>query len=335
MTAGFLHRRDIFALLGVIVSNWSIATRAQQTGEKRRVGVLMNLAADDPEGQARDAAFRQALQKLGWTEGRNLLVDCRWGAGDAGRYRKYAAELVALTPDVLLAGGGQVVEPLRQVARTVPIVFTNTNDPITLGYVASLARPGGNITGFSNIDYGFSGKWLELLKQISPGVTRAAILWDSSVASGKAQFGEIATVAPKFQVQLTPVDIRDSDNLDSAITAFSRGANGGLIVTASTLATLHRKLILDLASRYRLPAVYSNRLYVHGGGLISYGPDFLDQYRRAADYVDRILRGAKPADLPVESPRKFETVLNIKTANDLNLKVPRIVLEQANEVIEK
>jgi putative ABC transport system substrate-binding protein len=295
----------------------------------------MNLAEEDPEGQARIGAFRQALEKLGWIENRNLLADYRWGAADAERHRRYAAELVALAPDVLLAGGGQVIGPLRDATRTVPIVFTNTNDPVTLGYVASLARPGGNITGFINIDYGFSVKWLELLKRIDPGVTRAAILWDSSFASGKTQLEEIATAAPKLQMQLSAVDLRDSDNMESAIAAFSREANGGLVVTASTLATLHRKLIISMAARYRLPAVYSNRLYVDSGGLISYGPDFIDQYRRAADHVDRILRGANPADLPVEAPRRYETVLNIRTANDLGLKVPRVVMVQADEVIDR
>jgi putative tryptophan/tyrosine transport system substrate-binding protein len=295
----------------------------------------MNLAEEDTEGQARVGAFRQALEKLGWIENRNLLMDYRWGAANAERHRRYATELVALAPDVLLAGGGQVIGPLRDATRTVPIVFTNTNDPVTLGYVASLARPGGNITGFINIDYGFSVKWLELLKRINPGVTRVAILWDSSFSSGKTQLEEIVAAAPKLQVQLRALDLRDSDNLESAIGAFSQEANCGLVVTASTLATLNRKQIISLAARYRLPAVYSNRLYVDSGGLISYGPDFLDQYRRAADHVDRILKGANPADLAVEAPRKYETVLNMKTANHIGLKVPPIVIAQADDVIDQ
>lgn len=335
MAARALSRRDIVALLAATIPAWTGVTRAQQPGPRRRIGVLMNLAEDDSEGQARIAAFRRALERLGWIENRNLLTDYRWGAADAERHRRYAAELVALKPDLLLAGGGQVIGPLRDATRTIPIVFTNTNDPVTLGYVASLARPGGNITGFINIDNGFSIKWLELLKRIDPRVTRAAILWDSSFASGKTQLEEMVAAAPKFGVQLSALDLRDSDHMESAIAAFSHDANGGLVVTASTLATQNRVLIISLAARYRLPAVYSNRLYVDGGGLISYGPDFIDQYRRAADHVDRILRGTNPADLPVATPRKYETVLNMKTANDLGLRVPRVVRAQADEVIEQ
>jgi putative ABC transport system substrate-binding protein len=317
------------------MSAWTGVARAQQGGPRRRIGVLMNLAEEDPEGQARIGAFRRALEKLGWVENRNLLMDYRWGAANAERHRRYAVELVALAPDVLLAGGGQVVGPLRDATSTVPIVFTNTNDPVTLGYVASLARPGGNITGFINIDYGFSVKWLELLKRIKPSVTRAAILWDSSFSSGKTQLEEIVAASPKLQMQLKALDLRDSENLESAVAAFSQEANGGLVVTASTLATLNRKQIISLAARHRLPAVYSNRLYVDSGGLVSYGPDFIDQYRRAADHVDRILKGANPADLPVEAPRKYEMVLNIRTANNLGLNVPRIVRVQVDEVIDR
>jgi putative ABC transport system substrate-binding protein len=335
MAARALPRREFVALLAATMSAWTGVARAQQGGPRRRIGVLMNLAEEDPEGQARIGAFRRALEKLGWVENRNLLMDYRWGAANAERHRRYAVELVALAPDVLLAGGGQVVGPLRDATSTVPIVFTNTNDPVTLGYVASLARPGGNITGFINIDYGFSVKWLELLKRIKPSVTRAAILWDSSFSSGKTQLEEIVAASPKLQMQLKALDLRDSENLESAVAAFSQEANGGLVVTASTLATLNRKQIISLAARHRLPAVYSNRLYVDSGGLVSYGPDFIDQYRRAADHVDRILKGANPADLPVEAPRKYEMVLNIRTANNLGLNVPRIVRVQVDEVIDR
>lgn len=336
MAARARHRREIVALLAATtMSAWAGGSRAQQPSARRRIGVLMNLAEGDPEGQARIEAFRQAMEKLGWSENRNLLIDYRWGAANAERHRRYAAELVALAPDVLLAGGGQVIGPMRDATRTVPIVFTNTNDPVTLGYVASLARPGGNITGFINIDYGFSVKWLELLQRVAPGMTRTAILWDSSFSSGKTQLEEIVAASPRLKIQLSAVDLRDSDNMERAIAAFSQEANGGLVVTASTLATLNRNQIISLATRYRLPAVYSNRLYVDAGGLISYGPDFIDQYRRAADHVDRILKGANPADLPVEAPRKYETVLNLKTANDLGLKVPPIVIAQADEVIDR
>jgi len=328
-----LSRRDMVAILGAGALCGPVATHAQQSAAKRRVGVLMNLAVGDQEGEARYTAFREALQKLGWTEGRNLLIDHRWGAGDLESLRRYAAELVALSPDVLLAGGGPTVEPLRQAARAVPIVFTNTNDPVALGYVASLPRPGGTITGFINIEYGVSGKWLELLKQMTPNLTHAAVIWDSSFSGGKTQLGEIERVASVLHLRLSPIDLRDP-NLESAIAAFSREADGGLVVTASTSATLHRKEIISLAARHRIPAVYSNRLYVFDGGLLSYGPDFLDQYRRAADYVARILKGAKPADLPVQAPVVYEVVLNNRTANDLGLKVPRIVLLQAKEVLD-
>jgi putative tryptophan/tyrosine transport system substrate-binding protein len=334
MSTRVLSRRDIVAILGAGALCGPVATHAQQLGAKRRIGVLMNLAVGDQEGQARYAAFREALQKFGWTEGRNVLIDSRWGGGDVQSLRRYAAELVALSPDVLLAGGGATVEPLRQHARTTPIVFTNTNDPIALGYVASLPRPGGNITGFINIEYGISGKWLELLKQIAPSLTHAAIIWDSSFSGGKTQLGEIERVASVLQLRLSPIDLRDPRHLESDIAAFSREPNGGLVVTASTSATLHRKEVISLAARYRIPAVYSNRLYVFDGGLLSYGPDFLDQYRRAADYVDRILKGVKPADLPVQAPVIYEVVLNNKTANDLDLKVPSIILLQAKEVLD-
>jgi putative ABC transport system substrate-binding protein len=333
MSARPLRRRDTLVLLGGSAFA-AFAGNAQPLGAKRRIGVLMNLGADDRQGQSRYAAFREALEKLGWTEGTNVQIDQRWAAADVDTLRTYAAELVALSPDVLVAGGGPAVRPLRQAAGTVPIVFTNTNDPVTLGYVASLSRPGGNITGFINIEYSISGKWIELLKEIAPRVTRAAILWDSALADGKTQLREIERVAQTLALRLTPIDLRAADDLDNAIAAFSRETDGGLVVTASTLATIHRKRIIALAARHRLPAVYSNRLYVSDGGLISYGPDFLDQYRRAADYVDRILKGARPADLPVQAPRVYEMVLNNRTANDLGLKVPRLILVQAKEMFD-
>ncbi len=305
-------------LLGGAATAWPVVARAQQRDEVRRIGVLLNLPEHDPEAVARNAAFRQKLQELGWTEGRNLRIDYRWGPGDSELYRRYAEELVALAPDVIL-GSGLAVRELQQVTRTVPIVFTAIIDPVALGYVASLTRPGGNVTGFFVIEYSFSGKWLELLKQIAPRVTRAAVLLDPSVAVGLAQFEAIQAVAPSFGVELSQADVRDFGGMERAITAFAREANGGLIVTAGTMATVHRDLIITLAARHRLPAVYPNRLYVTAGGLI---------------YVDRILRGAKPADLPVQSPTQYETVLNLKTAKALDLDVKRSLLAQANEVIQ-
>ena len=277
------------------------------------------MAADDPEGQARIAAFLQGLQELGWTDGRNVRIDTRWGAGDADRNRRYAAELVALAPDVILASGGTVVGPLLQATRTVPIVFTQTPDPVGAGFVESLARPGGNATGFTLFEYGISGKWLELLKEIAPRVTRAAVLRDPAIPQGIGQLGAIQSVAPSFGVELSPVDVRDAGEIERAVTAFARGSNGGLIVTASGLAIVHRELIITLAARHKLPAVYSSRFFVTGGGLISYGPDSIDPHRRAAGYVDRILKGEKPADLPVQAPTKYELVINLKTAKALGL----------------
>ena len=296
-----MKRREFITLLGGAAAAWPLAARAQQPERMRRIGVLMSLAADDPEGQARVAAFLQGLQQLGWTDGRNVRIDTRWGAGDADRSRKYAAELVALAPDVILASGGSAVGPLLQATRTVPIVFTQTPDPVGAGFVASLARPGGNATGFTMFEYGMSGKWLELLKQIAPGVTRAAVLRDPAIPAGIGQFGAIQAVAPSFGVEVSPIDVRDAAEIERAIAAFARGSNGGLIVTSSGLAPVHRDLIITLAARHRLPAVYSYRYFVTDGGLISYGPDSIDPYRRAAGYVDRILKGEKPADLPVQA----------------------------------
>ena len=301
----------------------------------RRIGVLMASAADDPESQARIAAFLQGLQQLGWTDGRNVRIDTRWATTDADDIRRHAAELVALAPDVILAATGTAtVAPLLQATRTVPIVFVQVIDPVGAGFVASLARPGGNATGFTIYEYGMSGKWLELLKEIAPRVTRAAVLRDPAIASGIGQFAAVQAVAPSLGVELSPVDVRDAGEIERAVTAFARSSNGGLIVTASALATRHRDLIIALAARHRLPAVYAYRYFVTAGGLISYGPDLIDQYRRAAGYVDRILKGEKPADLPVQAPTKYELVINLKTAKALGLDGADTVLARADEVIE-
>jgi len=329
-----MKRREFITLLGGAAAGWPIAVRAQQSERKRRVGVLMGLAADDAEAQDRIAAFEQGLQQSGWTNGGNLQIDYRRGAGDTVPTRRYADELVALAPHVILASGGSVVGALLQATRTIPIVFTQTPDPVAAGFVASLARPGGNATGFTTSEYGISGKWLELLKEIAPGVTRAAVLRDPTIPSGIGQFASIQSVASSFGVELSPVDMRDASEIERDVAAFARGSNSGLIVTSSGLAAVHRELIITLAARYRLPAVYSYRYFAKGGGLISYGPDPIDQYRRAAGYVDRILRGEKPADLPVQAPTKYELAINLKTAKALGLTVPPSLLARADEVIE-
>jgi putative ABC transport system substrate-binding protein len=300
----------------------------------RCIGALMNSAADDQEGQARIAAFLQALQQLGWTDGRNVRTETRWAGSDAERLRRDAAELVALAPDVILASASPSVAALQQASRSVSIVFANVIDPVGAGFVANLARPGGNATGFLAYEYGLSGKWLELLKEISPRVTRAAVLRDPALAAGIGQFAAIQSVAPSFGVELVPLDVRDAGEIERAIDAFARAPNGGLIVTASTLATTHRKLIVMLAARNRLSTVYPFRFFVTGGGLISYGQDSIDAYKRAAGYVDRILKGEKPADLPVQAPTKYELVINLKTAKALGVTVPPSLLARADEVIE-
>jgi putative ABC transport system substrate-binding protein len=296
--------------------------------------VLYAVTEDNLEGQARRAAFVQALQKLGWTEGLNVRIDYRWGATDAERGLRYAAELVALAPDVILTAGEQAVAALQRTTRTVPIVFAQVPDPVGAGFVDSLARPGGNITGFAVFEYGISAKWLELLKQLGPHMTRVAVLRDPATASGTGQLGAIQAAAPSFGVELRPVDVRDAGEIERVITAFASAANGSLIVTGSTEAVVHRDLIVTLAARHRLPAVYSQRFFVTGGGLISYGPDRVDQHRRAASYVDRILKGEKPADLPVQAPTKYELVINLKTAKALGLEMPPTLLARADEVIE-
>jgi ABC-type uncharacterized transport system substrate-binding protein len=328
-----MKRREFISLLGGAAA-WPLAARAQQREQMRRIGVLMNLGSDDAEGQARNAAFLQGLQELGWTVGRNVRIEYRWGAGDAELFRRHASELVALAPDVILAGGGAVVPSLLQATRTVPIVFTGTPDPVGAGFVESLARPGGNVTGFTIFEYGISGKWLELLKEIAPHVTRAAVIRDPAIAAGLGQWGAIQSVAPSLGVELRPLGVRDAGEIERAITAFAHSPNGGLIVTGSALALVHRELITTLAARYRLPAVYASPLFANAGGLISYGPDSIDPYRLAAGYVDRILKGEKPADLPVQAPTKYALAINLKTAKALGLDVPPTLLARADEVIE-
>jgi putative ABC transport system substrate-binding protein len=328
-----VKRREFIAVLGGAAA-WPIAVRAQQGERMRRVGVLMNLVADDPESVLRIAAFQRSLLELGWVAGRNLRIDIRWGAGSAADNRKNAAEMVALTPEVILASTTLAVAPLLELTRTVPIVFVNATDPVGGGYVDSLARPGGNATGFTLFEYSMSAKWLELLKEVAPSITRVAVFRDPTIAAGIGQFGAIQTAAPALGVELNPVNLRDAAEIERAVGAFARGANGGLIVTASALATVHRDLVITLAARYKLPAVYPVRFFVTGGGLVSYGPDPVDPYRRAAGYVDRILKGEKPADLPVQAPTGYEIVLNLKTAKALGLEVPDTVLARADEVIE-
>jgi putative ABC transport system substrate-binding protein len=329
-----MRRRGFIALLGGAAVSWPLAARAQKGERMRRVGVFTNLAADDPESQARIGAFLQGLQQSGWTIGSNVRLDYRWGTTDYARYQQYAAELVALDPDVILCVAGVALTSLQQATRTVPIVFVGAIDPVGAGQVASLARPGGNATGFTLFEYGLSGKWLELLKQLAPGVTRAAVLRDSGTAGGIGQFAAIQSVAPSFSSTLSALDVRDAAEIERAVTAFAREPNGGLIVPLSGLAISHRDLIVTLAARHRLPAVYSYRPFITAGGLISYGPDLIDQYRRAASYADRILKGEKPADLPVQAPTKFELVINLKTAKALGLEIPPSLLARADEVIE-
>jgi putative tryptophan/tyrosine transport system substrate-binding protein len=329
-----MNRRDFIALVGGAAAAWPVATRAQQGERMRRVGVLNYLAADDPDSSPRVAAFAQALQGLGWHDGRNIQIDYRWGGGDLDRSRRYATELVALAPDVILVSSGSALSVLQNVTRTVPIVFVNVSDPVGAGYVASLARPGGNTTGFSLFEYGISGKWLELLKQIVPAMTRAAVIRDPSITSGTAQFAAIQAVAPSLGVELTPIDARDDGALEQTIAGFTRESSRGLIVTASPSAFRRRELIVTLAAKHQLPAVYPLRLFVANGGLMAYGPDEIDQYRLAAGYVDRILIGEKPADLPVQHPTKLDLVINSKTAKALGLDLPPSVLVRADEVIE-
>jgi len=329
-----LRRRAFISLLGGAAAAWPLAGRAQQGERMRRIGVLSNPGPDDAEMQSRNAVFVQGLQDLGWTVGRNLHIDYRWSHGDADRLCADAAELVALGPDVLLATSGVSILPLVQASRSVPIVFAQTIDPVGLGVVESLSRPGGNITGFTQFEYGIVAKWLELLKQIAPNATRAAVLRDPFDPAGIGQWAAMQSVAPVFGVELSVVNVRDSDAIETGMMKIASSANAGLVVTASAPANVHRNLILGLAARHRLPSVYPYRYFVAAGGLACYGPDTIDQYRRAAGYVDRILKGEKPADLPVQAPTKYELVINLITAKALGLEVPATLLARADEVIE-
>ena len=331
-----MRRREFITLLGGGAAvGWPLAARAQQGGAMRRIGVLTaGTPPQDADMQVRNAAFLQTLQQLGWTVGRNLQIDYRWGLGNADNNRRYAAELAALSPDVILSTGTSAVGPLLQATRTVPIVFVSVADPVGAGFVQSLSRPGGNATGFIQFEYSLSGKWVELLKEIAPGVTRAAVVRDPALTSGIGQFAVIQSVASSVGVEVSPIDPRDGTEIEGAVEAFAHSPNGGLIVTSSALSVLHRDLIIALAARHKLPAVYYRRYFVASGGLISYGFDLVDEYRRAAGYVDRILKGEKPADLPVQAPTRYELVINMKTARALGLEMPASVLARADEVIE-
>jgi putative ABC transport system substrate-binding protein len=328
-----MRRRTFISLVGG-AAVWPFAARAQQGERMRHIGVLMSLAADDAQGQARLAAFLQGLQQLGWIDGRNVRIDTRWGAGDADRTRRYAAELVALAPDVILATGSPTVVALQQATRSAAIVFADVGDPVGQGFVETLARPGGNTTGFMLFEYTMGGKWLELLKEIAPGVTRAGVLRDTASSVAVGQLGAIQAAAAALGVELSPLGMRDAGEVERSISRFARSANGGLIVVATTLALVHRDSIISLAAHYRLPAVYFGRDFVAGGGLIAYGPNQIDPCRRAASYVDRILKGEKPGDLPVQAPTKYELVINLKAAKAIGLEVPATVLARADEVLE-
>jgi putative ABC transport system substrate-binding protein len=328
-----VRRREFIAGLGSAAA-WPTAARAQQAERMRRIGVLIGVPAESPFAQARYAAFLEGLRQLGWIEGRNARIDTRWAGANAADLRRHAAELAALAPDVILAEGSTGLGPLLQATRSVPIVFAIVPDPVGNGFVDSLSRPGGNATGFMMFEYSLSGKWPQLLKEIEPGVTRAAVLRDPTISSGIGQFAVIQAAAPLAGVEVAPIDVRDAAEIERAVAAFARSGNGGLFVTASALAVVHRDLIIALAARHRLPTVYFERFFVAGGGLISYGPNFIDQFRRAAGYVDRILKGEKPADLPVQAPTRYELVINLKTAKALGLTIPETLLATADEVMQ-
>ena len=328
-----MKRREFITLLGGAAA-WPLASRAQQPGGVRRIGVLMAFAADDPTGHTRILRLAQALGQLGWIDGRNVRIDLRWSAGDPERIRKYAAELVALTPDVILTVGSSTTGPLLQATRTVPVVFVQVADPVGAGFVDSLARPGGNATGFTPFEYAIAGKWLELLKEIAPGVTRAGVLRNLAVAAGPGQFGVIQGAASSLGMEVRPINLRSAGEIESAVAAFARQPNGGLIAVSGAPLGLYRNVIIPLAARHQLPAIYSDPVLAADGGLIAYGPDRIDQYQRAAGYIDRILRGEKPADLPVQASSKYVLVINLKTAQALGLEVPPTLLARADEVIE-
>jgi putative tryptophan/tyrosine transport system substrate-binding protein len=329
-----VKRRKFITLLGGAAAAWPLPAWAQQRERMRRVGVLMHLAADDPEGQSRVAAFLQGLQEAGWAVGRNVNIDVRWAAGEADRYRRYAMEIVALTPDVILTSAPPSIRAMQQATRTVPIVFVLVPDAVGTGIVDSLSRPSGNTTGFTSTELGMPVKWLELLKETAPKMTRAAVLRDAADATAIGQFGAVKGAAPSFGVEISPIGVANAEEIERGITAFAREPNGGLVVLPVPTTVIHRNLIIKLAAQHRLPAVYNSRYWIAEGGLVSYGPDVLDQYRRTAGYVDRILRGTKPADLPVQAPTKYELVVNLKTAKALGLEVPPTLLARADEVIE-
>jgi ABC-type uncharacterized transport system substrate-binding protein len=329
-----MKRREFITLLGGTAASLPLATRAQQAERVRRIGVLMAAPADDPEFQARIVAFYQALEKLGWTDGRNVRIDIRWAAGNTADARKYAVELVALAPDLVVVFGTSAMAPMLQATRSVPIVFANITDPVGAGFVDSLAQPGGNATGFVQFEYSLAGKWPELLREIAPNVKRVAVLRDADLSSGIGQFAVIQSVAPSLGIDVRPINVLDTGEIERAVEAFARVPNGGLILTASGLSSVHRDLFIRLAAQHRLPAVFPFPYIAAVGGLIAYGPDLIDQHRRAADYVDRVLKGTKPADLPVQVPTKYELTINLKTAKALGLKVPPSLLARADEVIE-
>jgi putative tryptophan/tyrosine transport system substrate-binding protein len=328
-----LRRREFVFTLGGAAAAWPLAARAQQGDQMRRVGVLMN-TVENPDQQASLAAFQQGLQQRGWTDGRNIRVDTRWAGGQAPELRRHAAELVALAPDVILATGAAGMAPLLEATRTIPIVFVSVVDPVGAGFIDSLARPGGNATGFLQLEYTLSGKWLELLKEIAPAVKRVAVLRDPGITAGIGQFAVIQSVAPALGLEVSAINLRYAEEIERAVAAFARTPNGGLILTASALSVVHRELIIALAARYNLPTVYYRRVFAATGGLISYGYDIVDHFRRAAGYVDRILNGEKPAELPVQAPTEYELVINLKTAKALGLTVPDALLARADEVIE-
>jgi putative tryptophan/tyrosine transport system substrate-binding protein len=329
-----MRRREFITLFGGAAAAWPVAVRAQQPATQRRIAVLMVLGQDDPEAKARITAFRQGLQDAGWVEGRNMQIETRWSAGNEIDVRRYAEELVSLRPDVILANGNAAVAPLLVATRSVPIVFAIVPDPVGAGFVESLAQPGGNATGFVSFEYGLSSKWLELLKEIAPRITHAAVLRDPALASGTGQFGAIQSVSSSLGVELSPINVRSAPEIERAIVEFARFQNAGLIVTANALVSAHRDLIVALAVKHRLPAVYAARHFVSAGGLISYGPDFIDQFRRAAAYVDRILKGEKPSGLPVQTPTRYELIVNLKAAKALGIDIPATVLARADQVIE-
>ena len=329
-----MRRREFISLAGGVVASWPLAALGQEPEKVRRIGVLSNRGADDPEVPAFLEAFTKGLAELGWTDGRNVRIDYRWSAGEAAAAQKYAAELIALGPDVILASGTLSVGSVKKITSSVPIVFTLVTDPVGAGFVDSLSLPGGNTTGFMLLEYSSSGKWLELLKQIAPKLSRVAVLRDTDNPAGSAQFGAIQAVAPSLGVAVSPINTTNAADIERSVGTFASAANGGLIVTGSATATVHRKLIIALATRYKLPAIYTARFHVSLGGLISYGADYFDQFRRAAGYVDRILKGEKPGDLPVQAPTKYELVINLKTAKALGLDVPATLLARADEVIE-